>query len=54
MLSLKIKQLIKNTLGNSALPGEIVYSYEPLPVTANGKLDPKPLQSEDEKKYVRK
>lgn len=53
-LSQKIKQRIKNTLGESAMPGEIVYTYEPLPVTQNGKLDPKPLQAEDVKKYIRK
>lgn len=50
-LSDKITGMILSTLGESALPNEIIYTNEPLPVTANGKLDPKPLQEEDMKKY---
>lgn len=43
----KINILINSTLGESALPYRIDFTDEPLPVTPNGKLDPKPLQEKD-------
>ena len=46
-----IKGIISKTLGAAALPYDIDYTYDELPVTANGKLDPKPLQASDNKKY---
>lgn len=46
-----IKNIISSTLGEPALPYDIVYTYDDLPVTKNGKLDPKPLQESDVKKY---
>lgn len=52
-VSKAITDIINKTLGQPALPYDIDYTYEELPVTANGKLDPKPLQALDEKKYVK-
>ncbi len=50
-LTKKINATIEQTLGESAVAYDIIYTDKPLPVTANGKLDPKPLQKEDEEKY---
>lgn len=51
-VSREIILTIKKTLGDSALPYEINYTSEALPVTKNGKLDPKPFQEEDDIKYI--
>ena len=51
-LTKKINVYIKRTLGESALAYDINYTNKQLPVTPNGKLDPKPLQMDDEKKYA--
>lgn len=48
-----IKEIISKTLGEPALPYDIDYTYDELPVTPNGKLDPKPLQASDNKKYAK-
>ena len=53
-LEKKIENMILTTLGESALPLEIIFTNQPLPVTANGKLDPKPLQEEDLSNYEKK
>ena len=50
-VSKAIRNSILKTLGNPALPYDIVYTYDELPVTKNGKLDPKPLQEVDNYKY---
>ena len=50
-LKLKIEKLISSTLGNSNMPRYIEFYYEPLIRTLNGKLDPKPYQENDNKKY---
>ncbi len=50
-LSKKINTYVAERLGESAVAYEIVYTDQPLPVTANGKLDPKPLQAGDLKRY---
>lgn len=47
MLEYRINQIIKNTLGDSALPGYIEYYAEPLPRTDNGKLDTNLLCNND-------
>lgn len=49
----KIKTLIKNTLGASALPGYIEYHENELPRTDNGKLNATLLGEEDMKKHKR-
>lgn len=51
-LTKTIKSYITQTLGESAVAYDIVFTDKPLPVTANGKLDPKPLQEEDNRKYT--
>lgn len=51
ILTKKINTYIEQTLGESAVAYDIIYTDKPLPVTANGKLDPKPLQAEDEERY---
>lgn len=43
----KINKLISSTLGHNYMAREYEFYYEPLPRTANGKLDPKPLQQND-------
>jgi long-chain acyl-CoA synthetase len=50
-LEKKINKLILSTLGSSALAGRIDYTLNRLPVTKNGKLDPKPLQKKDLEEY---
>lgn len=50
-LELKIEKLISNTLGESALPGYIEYSYKPLPRTDNGKLNATLLETMDLEKF---
>ena len=52
-VSKAINDIINKTLGKPAIPYYIDYTYDDLPVTLNGKLDPKPLQEEDNKKYVK-
>lgn len=47
----KIELLIKSTLGENNLPRFYDFYYEPLLRTANGKLDPKPYQREDNEKH---
>lgn len=47
----KIELLIKSTLGKNNLPRFYEFYYEPLLRTANGKLDPKPYQKEDNEKH---
>lgn len=42
-----IKQLVTSTLGESAAPGYIEYTNEPLPRTDNGKLDAVLLEQKD-------
>lgn len=54
-LKTKIEKTIGSTLGVNYLPGYYEFHSEPLPRTASGKLDPKPLQEKDlkgEKKLV--
>ena len=46
-LEQKINKLILNTLGESSTARFFEFYDEPLPRTANGKLDPKPLQQKD-------
>lgn len=50
LLKAKVEKLILNTLGSSCLPSEYEIYTKPLPRTANGKIDPKPLQESDLKK----
>lgn len=47
LLKSKIEVLIKETLGDDALPGYISYTIEPLPITDNGKLNANLLENED-------
>ena len=51
-LTRTINAHITRTLGESAVAYDIVYTDQPLPITANGKLDPKPLQEIDTQKYM--
>lgn len=51
-LKQKIYKLILNTLGENYLPRYYNFYYEKLPRTQNGKLDPKPLQSKDDKLFI--
>ena len=51
-LTKRINKTVEQTLGESAAAYDIIYTDKPLPVTANGKLDPKPLQKQDEQKYA--
>lgn len=46
-LEKKIDNLIKSTLGESSMARYYEFYDEPLPRTASGKLDPKPLQEKD-------
>lgn len=50
-LQLKIEALIESTLGESALPGYIDYTFKPFQRTDNGKLNATILQEEDLKQY---
>ena len=50
-LQLKIEALIESTLGESALPGYIEYTYKPFQRTDNGKLNSTILQDEDLREY---
>ena len=50
-LQLKIETLIESTLGESALPGYIDYTFKPFQRTDNGKLNTPILQEEDLKQY---
>ena len=52
-LTKKINSYIQSTLGESAVAYDIVYTDQALPVTKNGKLDPKPLQAKDDSKYAK-
>ena len=49
-----IFSIINQTLGKPALPYDIDYTYDELPITKNGKLDPKPFQASDSIKYSKK
>lgn len=50
-LEAKINKTIEKTLGKSATARYVEFYLEPLPRTANGKLDPKPLQQKDDEIY---
>lgn len=50
----KMDELIEPTLGNSCVARYHEFYTEPLPRTANGKLDPKPLQAKDDEMYKAK
>lgn len=50
-LQTKINKAIERTLGKSATARFFEFYEEPLPRTANGKLDPKPLQQKDDEMY---
>ena len=49
LLMKKINKLIESTLGKSNVARYYEFYNEPLPRTASGKLDPKPLQEKDTK-----
>ena len=50
-LQVKINKIIEQKLGSSATARFFEFYEEPLPRTANGKLDPKPLQKKDDEMY---
>ena len=50
-LESNIYELISSTLGESAIPGYIEYTNEPLPRTDNGKLNAALLEQQDMKNF---